>query len=95
MLSKEICGKCAESGKGVIVEYFGGLFTNTFPLLLPGVMTTGISVNSDMPEGKVSIFAKEMAHMKQDYKFVDKNEEAQNFWKDTLDRLSVSNDEDT
>lgn len=42
----------AESVKGVIVlkEYSEGLFTNSFPPLLPVVITTGIPVDPGMPD---------------------------------------------
>ncbi|KAF5294064.1 hypothetical protein FQA39_LY13538 [Lamprigera yunnana] len=86
----------AESGKGVIVakEYIGGLSTYTFPLLLPGVKTIGFPVNPAIPEGKVPISVKKIDHIQKAHKFVDQNQEAQNFWRDILDWPTVQKDED-
>lgn len=83
-----------ENGKGVIVarNYIGGLTEHTFPLLLPGLVTIDFPKDSAIPNGKVPISDKKMAHIKKAYEFVDGNEEIQSFWREILEWPTISKD---
>ncbi|KAF2880323.1 hypothetical protein ILUMI_25851 [Ignelater luminosus] len=55
-----------DSSKGVIVgkDLIEGATTNTFPLLLPGVITTEMLVDLAIPNGKVPISTKKRSYQK-------------------------------
>ncbi|KAF2895020.1 hypothetical protein ILUMI_11155 [Ignelater luminosus] len=74
-----------DSDKGVIVgkDFIEGAITNSFPLLLPGVITTEVPVDLAIPNGKGPISTKKIDYIKKSYTFVDGNTETQNFWKES------------
>ncbi|KAF2881070.1 hypothetical protein ILUMI_25106, partial [Ignelater luminosus] len=52
-------------------DFTEGTIINTFPLLLPGVITTEMPVDLATPNGKVPISTTKMDHIKKSYTFVD------------------------